>query len=308
MLDNRTITFLTVCEEMNFTRAAEKLHISQPAVTQHIQYIESYYHVKLFRFIGKKLLLTDAGKLLRDTLTSIHNNEIYLKEQLTYLTDRRKPLHFGATLTVGEFMIAQPLSQFLHNYEAASITVTVANTNELLQKLDNGSIDFAILEGDYPHHLYRHLPYTVENFIPVCSPNYQFTTCPQRNLLTLHDLIEERLLLREEGSGTRMILEQSLSCHELNLIDFHNIITIGNMNTIKELVLSACGITFLYETAVEKELLTGQIQKIELQDFDVQHEISIVWKKDNLFEKSLFELFAQLFGDRVISNLGQGKL
>ena len=78
MLDNRTITFLTVCKEMNYTRAAEKLNISQPAVSQHIQYMEDYYGVRLFRFIGKKLILTDAGRLLQRSLTAFHNNEIYL--------------------------------------------------------------------------------------------------------------------------------------------------------------------------------------------------------------------------------------
>ena len=67
-----------------------------------MQYLEEYYGVKLFRFVGKSILLTDAGKLLKRSLTALHNNELYLKEQLAFLTDKKRTLHFGATLTVGE--------------------------------------------------------------------------------------------------------------------------------------------------------------------------------------------------------------
>ena len=291
MLDNRTITFLTVCKEMNYTRAAEKLNISQPAVSQHIQYMEDYYGVRLFRFIGKKLILTDAGRLLQRSLTAFHNNEIYLKEQLSFINDKKQTLRFGATLTVGDFMIARPLSDFLSKHKGADISVTVANTKELLQKLDSGEIDFAILEGDYPKTLYNHQPYIIDNFIPICGKKYPFAAPPTR----LSDLIGERLILRESGSGTRMILEHMLIENGISLEDFSNVITIGNMNAIKDMVIAGCGITFLYETAVLKELRSGIIKKLDLADCRIQHEISIVWKRDNLFEDSFKELFEDLF-------------
>lgn len=291
MLDNRTFTFLTVCKEMNYTRAAEKLNISQPAVSQHIQYMEDYYGVRLFRFIGKKLILTDAGRLLQRSLTALRNNEIYLKEQLSFITDKKQTLRFGATLTVGDFMIARPLSAFLAKHKGADISVTVANTKELLQKLDSGEIDFAILEGDYPKTLYNHQPYIIDNFILICGKKYPFAALPAR----LSDLIGERLILRESGSGTRMILEHMLIENGISLKDFSNVITIGNMNAIKDMVIAGCGITFLYETAVLKELRSGIIKKFDLSDCRIRHEISIVWKKDNLFEDSFKELFEDLF-------------
>lgn len=291
MLDNRIQTFLTVCEEMNFTKAATLLHITQPAVSQHIQYIENYYGVKLFSFLGKRMTLTEEGQLLKNSLTILRNNEIYLKEQLSMLTDKKKTLHFGATLTVGEFMIAKPLSGFLQQHRDADVSVTVANTKELLQKLDLGEIDFAILEGDYPQTLYAHTPYVSENFIPICSPKYHFRKTPK----SLLDLTGERLLLREVGSGTRSILEHALLNYQISFEDFPDTLTIGNMNAIKELVIDGCGITFLYESAVAKELTNGQLLLLPLQDFSLQHEISIVWKRDNLFESSFKELFLELF-------------
>lgn len=291
MLDNRILTFLTVCKEMNYTRAAEQLHITQPAVSQHIQYIEDYYGVKLFTFSGKKMFLTKEGKLLETSLTAFHNNEIYLKEQLSSMADKKKTVHFGTTLTVGEFMIARPLSRFLQEHPNADVSVTVANTKELLAKLDCGDIDFAILEGDYPETLYAHKPYVMENFIPICSKGYSFEKEPK----SIHDLIHERLLLREKGSGTRSILEHALLDFHLSFEDFPNTVIIGNMNAIKEMVIDGSGISFLYESAVKKELEEGIIKKIPLEDFSLSHKISIVWKKNNLFAESFQELFEELF-------------
>lgn len=291
MLDSRTETFLTVCEEMNFTKAAKKLHISQPAVSQHIHYLEEYYQTRLFRFEGKRISLTDAGKLLQRSFLSLHNNELYLKEQLAIITNKRELLRFGATLTVGEFMIAAPLIRYLKAHTYADITVTVANTKELLQKLDTGDIDFALLEGDYTRSSYKHKKYRMENFIPICSPAHHFASPPH----CLSDLTPECLIMREKGSGTRLIMEHLLTEADISLHDFKNTVTIGNMNAIKDLVMADCGITFLYETAVKKELEDGSIQKIELTDLHIEHEISIVWKKENLFEASFMTLFDELF-------------
>nr|WP_296265704.1 LysR family transcriptional regulator [uncultured Merdimonas sp.] len=291
MLDHRVLTFLTVCDEMSFTRAAKKLHISQPAVSQHIQYIEEYYHIQAFQFTGKRISLTEAGRLLKDSLTSLYNNEIYLKEQLLAVTDLQHTLHFGATLTVGEFMIASPLSHFLTAHPTANISVTVANTKDLLKKLEAGEIDFAILEGSYPRHLYRHIPYITDRFIPICSGDYVLHHAPE----SLHSLLSERLLIRETGSGSRLILENALAGYDLGIEDFAQVTTIGNMNTIKEMVLDGCGITFLYETAVKAELMDGRIRQIVLPGWNILHEISVVWKKDHLFEGSLRQLITELF-------------
>lgn len=294
MLDHRTLTFLTVCKELNFTRAAEKLHISQPAVSQHIQYIENFYGVKLFRFIGKSMILTEAGKLLQRSLTSLHNNEIYLKEQLAFITDKKKVLHFGVTLTVGEFMIARPLARFLNGHKDADISMTVANTKELLEKLDDGEIDFAILEGDYSKAAYEHIPFLVDHFIPICSPSHPLVRGSASREQNLAALTGECLLIRETGSGTRSILEQALNSHNLSPEDFANVVTIGNMNAIKDMVAAGAGISFLYETAVKTELKNGIIRKIPLKGFEIQHEISIVWKKDNLFQEFFLDNFAEL--------------
>lgn len=113
MLDFRMKTFITVAETMNFTRAAERLGITQPAVSQHIRYIEEEYGVTLFRYEGKKLFLTAGGEFLLNAAITMKHDEIHLKEQLRSNQLRRRQLTFGATLTVGEFLITKKIAHYL---------------------------------------------------------------------------------------------------------------------------------------------------------------------------------------------------
>ena len=95
MIDFRIDTFLAVCQYMNYTKAAEALSITQPAVTQHIHYLEEHFGVKLFQFQGKRPVLTEAGQLLRDAATTLKHDEIYLREKLLDTTKRGKLLALG---------------------------------------------------------------------------------------------------------------------------------------------------------------------------------------------------------------------
>ena len=112
MLDFRMDTFLAVCEAMNFTRAAEKLNITQPAVSQHIRFLEEYYDTRLFQMRGKKAELTRAGKLLQSVGLTMKHDVLSLRKEIRELQEK-KSLRFGVTLTVGEFVIPGPLGRYL---------------------------------------------------------------------------------------------------------------------------------------------------------------------------------------------------
>ena len=106
MLDYRVFTFMKVCETMNFTQAAKELHITQPAVTKHIQALEIEYQTKLFTFSGKHCQLTQNGEELLNLLMTINNDIQHFKSDLKKDV---KPLNFGATSTIGEFILCDSL-------------------------------------------------------------------------------------------------------------------------------------------------------------------------------------------------------
>ena len=286
MLDFRMETFLTVCRYMNFTRASEKLNITQPAVSQHIRFLEKHYNTKLFRYEGKKLRLTGAGEILRNaSLTMMHDEQSMQNEMQE--TEKEAEIRFGATRTIGDSVMGSVLEKYLARYPQARIHMEVENTHDLLVRLDEGRIDFALVEGFFKKSEYDFQIFSREKYIAVCSPDYVFQNTPD----CIEKLFQERLLLREGGSGTREVLERCLEAHNLSVQDFDKRMEVGSMQTIKELSKAGCGITFLYEAAVRREMEEGSLRQIPLQDFPVTHEFAFIWRRGSIYADWYRELF-----------------
>lgn len=285
-MDFRMDTFLIVCRLLNLTKAAEQLNITQPAVTQHIHYLENYYDCKLITYEGKKMYLTNAGKLLYEAAVTMKHDDMFLKENMKGINSWKKRLRFGATLTIGEFVMAEHLNEYLTLYPDIEIEMFIGNTSELLEKLKLNEIDFALIEGNFPKNEFDYLVYSKEKFIPVCKWDFRFKNNPRK----LRDLLSERIIVRENGSGTREILEKNLEARNLSFNDFNHVAQIGGMAAIKSLVESGCGVTFLYEPAVKKEISDGILMEIQLDDFQVVHDFSFVWNKGSIFSDNYQEI------------------
>lgn len=290
MLDFRIDTFLEVCRHMNYTKAAEELHITQPAVSQHIRYLENYYGARLFMLEGKKIQLTPSGKLLFLKATALKNDEKLLIESIKNNSAVQIPPVFGVTRTIGEYIISEPLSQYMHKHHDMQVKMVIDNTADLLKKLSLGEINFALVEGYFPANEYDHLTYSVEDFIAVCSQEHVFEKEPDR----LRDLLSERLLLRESGSGTRDILEKNLTVKNMSVYDFNSIAEISSMHTIVQLLMRDCGISFMYKAAVQRELDNGSLREIKLSDFHMQHEFTFIWDKGSIYSEDYKKICMEL--------------
>lgn len=278
MIDYRLKTFLILCKVLNYTKTAEILHITQPAVSQHIKYLEDNYEIKLFDYIGKNLELTEAGRILYDFTLAMETSSDRIKLMMTKPKLKQYPIKFGSTLTIGEYTMSKLISKLIMDFPSLNITMEVGNTSVLLEKLRNGKIDFALLEGHFDKSEYNSMFFSLESFIGVCGSNHRFAN----KKINFEDILNERLILREIGSGTRDIFEQILYEHNLTMKNFKRITEIGNMSVIKELVKENLGITFLYREVVERELSNGSLKKIDLKDFDVEREFNFVFLKDSL--------------------------
>ena len=292
MLDFRMETLIAVCETMSFTKAAEKLGITQPAVSQHIRWIEESYGVKLFSYEGKKLKITAGGQLLLSKISAMKHDITHLQGLVRANSKEERVVSFGATLTVGEFMIPFTLKRFMGHHRELQIKMLVANTSELLELLDKGEIDFAIVEGYFKKSEYEHRLLWRKPYVAVCGASYRFDEVHTR----LEDLFEHTLIVREEGSGTREILERVLEGKNYTVSDFKHRLEISNMNLIKDLTADNLGITFLYEAAVERELREGKLRKIPLEDFPINHEITYIWRKGSVFSDYYQMLFEEFSG------------
>lgn len=280
MLDPRWNTFLVLCETMNYTRAAERLCLTQPAVTHHIHYLEDHYGCRLFSYEGKVLRLTDAGVRLREYTRSMAYNS--RKIETAMASDAPISLRVGASKTIGEFVIAPKVERFLRNHPEASFSLMVDNTQVLLRALEAGRLDFALVEGFFERSRYETRLCRQEDFFGVCSPGHRLAG----RTVAIEELEGERLLIRETGSGTRAIFEEALRRQNRTLHSFPSVATISDFSTIKSLVADGLGVSFLYAPVVERELAQGTLARFDLAGTPMSGSFCFVCLKDNLFAQS----------------------
>lgn len=286
MIDYRLQTFLLLCDELNYTETARKLHITQPNVSQHIRYLEDYYKVKLFRYENRKLSMTEEGEKLRRMVIRLKSESTKIKQEMDDFEDKRTRINFGATLTIGEYIMPDIISEL--DFDKYSVTMLVENTHTLLQKLEDGIIDFAIIEGHFDKVKYDSVLFSKEEFIAVGSEEF-------KDFYKFKDLLDYRLILREKGSGTREVFERILFDNNLSVSSFKDVIEIGNMNTIKSLVSKNIGISFLYKNALKKN---DKLKKLNIEDMEIHREFNFVMMK-NSYDKDknleIYELLRNLY-------------
>jgi DNA-binding transcriptional LysR family regulator len=296
MLDFRHETFLTLCSCGSFTKAAELLHITQPAVSQHIKYLEEFYGCKLFDTANRKIALTHQGKLLKEFAMTVLADSIHFKENICSVQTDTMQFSFGATLSIGEYVMPEILSRLLTKYPEMKIHMSVANTQVLLERLNNGELDFIVVEGLFDKSAYDSTLFSLEKFIPVCSPESGYA----KQEVSFKDITRSRLILRERGSGTREIFENILQKNNYSLLAFEKITEIGNMAAIKKMVSNGLGITFLFEVAGKREIEDGILSVINIPGFSEQREFNFVLLKDSFFHErfmKIYDLLKQIFNE-----------
>lgn len=296
MLDFRIRTFIKLCETMNFTKAGEALGLTQPAVSQQIHFLEDYYGEKLFNYKAKKLTLTKAGKILLESSYRLYNDEETLKYRIKEAEGHKKVLNFGVTRTVGDYYIAKNLAAYIRENANTEIKMIVENTEVLLEKMHKGEISFAIVEGYYDKKAFDSILFAEITFIAVAGKDYEFS---KANPKCLADLLGENLIVREEGSGTRAILERHLSKENLSIKDFKSSMEIGGINAILKMLELNLGISFMYYPAAEKEIKVGNLQEINLVDFKEKHSFSFIWTKDSIYRDEYQNICKNLQKNRL---------
>ena len=290
MLDFRHETFLTLCSCESFTKTAELLHMTQPAVSQHIKYLEEVYGCKLFDTSNRKIKLTEQGELLKEFTTSVLSDIKHFKENIVSINTDILQFKFGATLSIGEYVMPDILSNLLTTYPDMKVHMTVANTQTLLDQLNNGELDFAIVEGMFDKSKYDTTLFSQENFIPVCSPLSE----DANREVTIKDLTKSRLILRESGSGTREIFENILQKNNYSLDAFNKVVEVSNMSAIKKMVSNNLGISFMFEVVARKEIESNTLSRINLLNYTEQREFNFVYLKNSYFRDRIMNIYQLL--------------
>lgn len=290
MIDYRYKTFSVLADLLNYTKTAEYLNLSQPAVTKHIQYLENHLEIQLFNYKNRKLTLTEQGSYLKKEIDIVNQEIILIKAKLAKKSSK-KILSVGASRTTGEYFIADKLQQFTLTQKNAEVDLVIDNTRNILSLLDQGKIDIALISGPFDKKSYHTQLFLEDAIVAICSPDNPLAHLKEA---VFSDLKNERLMLREKEAGISGALKVALSGNKLTLNQFSERTTIGNIHLIKELVKKDEGISFLYNISVIDDIVDESLSSILLTDFSYTQSFYLVWNKTNR-PNSLRTKFIHLF-------------
>lgn len=281
MLDYRVLTFLTLYDEMNYRKTAEKLNMTQPGVTQHIHVLEQYYGVKLFAYDGRTLSRTKNADRLKRYFDGVKAEETDIREG--FVAADTVHLTIGATKTIGEFVIVPEIRTFLTDPKH-SLDLIVDNTEVLLRKLEQAQLDFAIIEGIFDKSKYNYHLYKKEAFVGLCAKDHPFAG----RTVTLEELFSQDLVVREPFSGTRTLLHNAITDRGFSFDHFKRCSSVSNFSVICDLVANNHAITFAYEpiSRCREDLATFAVA-----DMQIYGEFNFVYCSKEAAQKKIGHLF-----------------
>lgn len=282
MLDIKIFTFLKVAQHRSYTKAAADLNLTQPAVTQHIKKLEEYYNCNLIDMEGKSVKLTEQGKLLYNYANFQNANEEQLINQIMKV---ETPIKIGATLSIADYYLPHYISSYLrHNDEL--ISVTVKNTESIIEMLLNNELYCAFIEGIFDKSLFHYNEFRNTRFLPVARKGH-----PLEGLeITISDIHKYPLVLREKGSGTREIYENYLYENNDSLLSVSKIYEFSSFGIMKSVIKDSDAISFMYEEVAKDEVERGELCYLRIEDYSIRRPLYFIYPSNSLM-KEKNELF-----------------
>ncbi len=274
MFDFRLQVFNTVAKRLNFTKAAEELFITQPAVTKHIQEIENHFKVKLFERNGTKIKLTPAGETLlqhTDQLFAVYRNLEF--ELNTFTQQRTGKLRIGASTTVAQYVLPPVLAAFHKKFNNIKVTLTINNTEQIEQALQNKNIDIGIIEGQSKNNLFKYTEFVKDELVLVANINHPLA---KKDMIKPDELLKIPLLLREPGSGTLEVLAHALKPLGIKISQLQNEMELGSTESMKLYLLNSNAMAFLSVHSILKELQNKECCIIDVKGLTIERHFYFI--------------------------------
>lgn len=269
MLSTRHEIFIEVASNLSFTKAGEILFISQPAISKQIKALEAFYKTNLFERKGGAIRLTPGGQLLLDRLKEAKKIQNQLEFELSTLTDHLKAkgqLKLGASTTVALYIIPKILSAFHQKYPEVKISLLNRNTDTITKALIDQEIDIGIVEGKRKNSAILYQPYMTDEVVAVCSAK---SPIAKKKFLTIKDLQQYPIVLREQGSGTLEALKYNLEKSAVKISDLKVSVRLAGTEALKNFLREDTCLGFLPKGSILKELRDGDLVAVKIEKFKI---------------------------------------
>lgn len=289
MLDPKLDTLLLVAEKRNFTRAAQALSLTQPAVSHHISQLEQELGVRLFVRGNGDLMLTPEGETVLRYVRRMKTLEKKMAEELQEAGRRLTRLRIGITHTAESSIVAEVLARYTNENPGISITIVTDNINNLYDMLENFELDLAVVEGRSTRPELSALMLDTDYLVCVLANTHPLS---HSSMITLDEIRQEKLILRLPNSETRVRFESALAAIGESIADFQVILEVDNVATIKDLIRKNLGISILARSACMDELRKGKLTALPIENLSMTRETNLVYHRDFAHKETLQDILA----------------
>lgn len=273
VVDVKLITLLQVCELGNYTRAAEKLSLTQPAVSQHIKQLEREMNAAVFDRTGSKLRLTPEGKLIvqyAKRMVSLYDNLQRALVDRRHAIDR---LRVGITHTTESNVVTEVLAKFSEQNDGMRMIIQTESIANLYEMLKTYKIDLAIVEGGMPDDSVKSIMLDTDYLVLAVSNDHPLA---RKNRVNLEELKKERMILRLPSSATRNLFQAHLESRNFSLDDYNVTLEVDSIATIKDLVRRNYGVSVLARSACMDEFRKGKITLLPIENLSMIREVNLL--------------------------------
>jgi DNA-binding transcriptional LysR family regulator len=278
-------TFSRLAEIGNFTRTAEELYLTQPAVTQQVKALTEHFGTPLFDMVGRRPVLTDAGTFLAQRAGELLAGVAAMEREMREFADARSgTLDLGATLTIGNYAILPELAAFRAAHPGVSIRLTIGNTAAMVAAIKERRLALALIEGEADDRALEVTPYAGDELVLIVPAHGHVLS--DTEAISARDLAGIEFISREEGSGTRTIAEEALRGAGVEPI---TALTIPSGEGVTRAVESGLGVAILSLLVVERSVAAGRVRIVRIVGVDLRRAFQVL----RLRERTLSPLAAR---------------
>jgi DNA-binding transcriptional LysR family regulator len=287
MADRRLQVFHTVARLLSFTKAADNLHMTQPAVTFQVRQLEEYFNTRLFDRTHNRISLTEAGRRVYEYADKIFLLYDDMEGSVRELTgDVSGVLMIGASTTIAEYMLPALLGDFKAKYPHVGIRLKVSNTDAIVSMVEDNEIDLGVVEAPVANKNLVVELCRVDRLVAVLAPAHPLA---ERDRVAVSELLQFPYIAREEGSGTREVMQEYLRAAGLSSSQLNTIMELGSPEAVKGAVEAGMGVSVLSRTTVNKELRLGTLVAVPLEP-PLERPFSFVHQKQKFRVRAMEEL------------------
>lgn len=289
MSDFRLKVFQSVAKNLSFTKASQELFVSQPAITKHVQELETTYQTRLFDRQGSRICLTESGKLLLEHCERILEDYKRLEYEMHLLhNEYTGELKLGASTTIAQYVLPPLLGNFISKFPQVSLSLMNGNTRDIEIALQEHRIDLGLVEGVFRLPNLKYTNFLEDELVAVIRTGSSLSVEEE---ITPEELMKMPLVLRERGSGTLDVFERALQQHNIKLSSLQVLMYLGSTESIKLFLEHTDCLGIVSVRSITRELYSGKLRVVEIKGMPMNRDFSFAQPQGQ--ESGLAQIFMQ---------------